>query len=238
MIETTRDKLHEEIWAEPMTKIAERYGISDVALKKICNKHRIPTPPRGYWAKHKAGQKSRRGIYHQVSDPALNRIAIQGRRSGLSPQEHNERKARARNKKREIKQAVRAVLPENSNGRHPAAERFFTRMVKKTPDHRGFVTNRIKSCFRADITPSGIERMANFLSTFAQTIDAAGHSLESADDGLLLRCDGEDISFELFEKTDRRPHVLTPREEAKLEKHEQYLEKTRNRRAYDRWGYG
>ena len=36
MIETTRDKSPEEVWAEPVTKVAERYGISDVGLKKIC----------------------------------------------------------------------------------------------------------------------------------------------------------------------------------------------------------
>jgi hypothetical protein len=30
-----------------MRKVAEEFRISDVALKKICDKHRVPTPPRG-----------------------------------------------------------------------------------------------------------------------------------------------------------------------------------------------
>jgi hypothetical protein len=31
--------------------LAPKYGISNVALKKICKKLNVPTPPRGYWAK-------------------------------------------------------------------------------------------------------------------------------------------------------------------------------------------
>jgi hypothetical protein len=34
-----------------MTKVAMELGISDVALSKICKKHRVPVPGRGYWAK-------------------------------------------------------------------------------------------------------------------------------------------------------------------------------------------
>src|SRR6266513_2424706 len=36
---------------------AKRYGISDVALRKICHKLAVPLPPLGYWAKVAAGQK-------------------------------------------------------------------------------------------------------------------------------------------------------------------------------------
>lgn len=36
--ELTREELFKQIWARPMTKVAAEYGISDVALKKICTK--------------------------------------------------------------------------------------------------------------------------------------------------------------------------------------------------------
>ena len=47
-IELTREELFKQVWERPMTKAAADYGISDVALKKICDKHRIPVPGRGY----------------------------------------------------------------------------------------------------------------------------------------------------------------------------------------------
>ncbi|MGE5472605.1 MAG: hypothetical protein ACM3UU_00080 [Ignavibacteriales bacterium] len=50
-----REKLYKEVWTEPMVKVAERYNVSDVALKKMCKKLNVPVPGRGYWAKIYAG---------------------------------------------------------------------------------------------------------------------------------------------------------------------------------------
>jgi cell division protein ZapA (FtsZ GTPase activity inhibitor) len=52
-----REKLYKEVWAEPMIKVAQRYNVSDVALKKTCKKLNIPVPGRGYWSKVYAGEK-------------------------------------------------------------------------------------------------------------------------------------------------------------------------------------
>ena len=56
----TRDALHELVWSQPISRLAAEYGISDVALAKICKKASIPTPPRGYWAKLAAGARPKR----------------------------------------------------------------------------------------------------------------------------------------------------------------------------------
>ena len=46
-----REDLYRQVWTEPIFRLAPKYGISNVALKKICKKLNVPTPPRGYWAK-------------------------------------------------------------------------------------------------------------------------------------------------------------------------------------------
>lgn len=51
-----RERLYEEVWAEPTQKVAQRYGVSDVAIAKACTLLDIPKPPRGYWARKAAGQ--------------------------------------------------------------------------------------------------------------------------------------------------------------------------------------
>ncbi|NLB96602.1 MAG: hypothetical protein GX785_12955, partial [Armatimonadetes bacterium] len=33
-----RDKLYEEVWSEPVTAVAKRYGVSDVAIHKTCKR--------------------------------------------------------------------------------------------------------------------------------------------------------------------------------------------------------
>jgi hypothetical protein len=46
-VELTRRTMYDLVWSKPMIKVAEEFGISDVALKKACDRHRVPTPPRG-----------------------------------------------------------------------------------------------------------------------------------------------------------------------------------------------
>lgn len=52
-----RKKLFDEVWKEPVIKVAKEYGLSDNGLRKRCNKLKIPLPPMGYWAKLQAGKK-------------------------------------------------------------------------------------------------------------------------------------------------------------------------------------
>ena len=56
----SREALYEEVWTDAVTVVAPRYGLSDVGLVKICKKLGIPVPPRGYWAKVKAGRPTRK----------------------------------------------------------------------------------------------------------------------------------------------------------------------------------
>jgi hypothetical protein len=53
----TRAELYSILWNEPTSRVSKSYGISDVGLAKICRKHDIPRPPRGYWAQRQHGQK-------------------------------------------------------------------------------------------------------------------------------------------------------------------------------------
>ncbi len=51
-----RDDLYHLVWTSPVTEIAARLGVSDVALAKLCRRAAIPIPGRGYWQRTEAGQ--------------------------------------------------------------------------------------------------------------------------------------------------------------------------------------
>lgn len=51
-----RESLYEEVWAEPMTTVAARYGVSSSYLGRVCEDLNVPRPPRGYWAQLVAGK--------------------------------------------------------------------------------------------------------------------------------------------------------------------------------------
>jgi len=53
----SRAELYRLVWASPVTAVAKQFGVSDVAVGKVCRAADIPLPPRGYWARKAAGKK-------------------------------------------------------------------------------------------------------------------------------------------------------------------------------------
>ena len=54
-----RETLYRQVWKAPLIKVAQQYGVSGVAIGKICRKLGIPLPGRGYWAKKAAGGRTK-----------------------------------------------------------------------------------------------------------------------------------------------------------------------------------
>lgn len=52
----TREALYELVWAEPMLKVADRYGVSSSYMARVCGQLNVPRPERGYWAKLAVGK--------------------------------------------------------------------------------------------------------------------------------------------------------------------------------------
>lgn len=56
-IKLTCEELYERVWGTPTTKLAKEFGMSDVALGKICKKLNIPKPYPGYRQQLAAGRR-------------------------------------------------------------------------------------------------------------------------------------------------------------------------------------
>jgi hypothetical protein len=80
-----RDTLYREAWQTPMRSLAQRYSISDVALAKVCRKLKVPTPPRGYWARIGSGQRITRPKLPELRAGATQNAMITPRRDRLRP---------------------------------------------------------------------------------------------------------------------------------------------------------
>nr|WP_237613906.1 hypothetical protein [Pseudomonas syringae] len=67
----TRESLYEQAWSTPMTKIAERYGVSSSYLARVFTHLNIPRPAVGYWAKVAAGKRKATPPLPEVQPGAL-----------------------------------------------------------------------------------------------------------------------------------------------------------------------
>jgi hypothetical protein len=52
----TREELYALVWAEPISHLCKRFGISDQGLAKICKRLNVPRPKQGHWNKLAAGK--------------------------------------------------------------------------------------------------------------------------------------------------------------------------------------
>lgn len=51
-----RSELHALVWSEPINTLAPHLGMTGTGLAKLCRRHAIPIPARGYWQRRDAGQ--------------------------------------------------------------------------------------------------------------------------------------------------------------------------------------
>lgn len=51
-----RDILYAEVWENPPSVVAKKYGTTDWSIRSMCKRMDVPLPDRGYWAKVKAGK--------------------------------------------------------------------------------------------------------------------------------------------------------------------------------------
>ena len=105
-----REKLYEEVWKEPVLVVAKRYRVSNVALAKACRKLAVPLPPRGYWARIRAGQKAllRLPLPLTYENPAIQTTRRGPVRTGAAPD-------KATNGKGGTSPANSTRVPETSN---------------------------------------------------------------------------------------------------------------------------
>jgi putative toxin-antitoxin system antitoxin component (TIGR02293 family) len=86
----TREELFDLVWTEPMTKLAQKYGISDVGLAKVCKRHQIPRPEQGHWVRVKNNWPLKpRPPLPPVHDPSLSRVVIEASQQPVSILERN-----------------------------------------------------------------------------------------------------------------------------------------------------
>ena len=53
----TRKELYDLVWAEPLSRLAKKYKISDNGLRKSCKRMNIPIPALGHWQKVQYGKR-------------------------------------------------------------------------------------------------------------------------------------------------------------------------------------
>lgn len=230
-IQLTREELFNQVWERPMTKVAADYGISDIALKKICDKHRIPVPGRGYWAKKAAGKKVERAHFRAVIDLAIDRIVIYGSPAQDLPEAV--KKAKAAAKKREQRPENKVEVVAMPDDLHTKVAKTRTRLEKAKPSEKGLVKTSGPDLFNLEIGTTSVARVIAFLNALVRAAADRGYQVVKGDRALVFSVEDETLRFRIVEQTTRSKHEPTEAELAAIAKWEK-----RQQRRLRSWDYG
>lgn len=157
----TREELYELVWSEPMHTLGPRFGMSDVGLKKICKRLRVPTPARGYWAQKAVGKAPRRSPLPKLpsSVPESQQSIVFGRQPRPSPKEVAQATGPVPDQERyEALPEHRIAVPEMLADPHRlvAASVQLLRQAKTDAQHR--LIPRGKKCLAVTVTLGTADR--------------------------------------------------------------------------------
>ena len=207
----TRQELYDLVWKEPMTHAAKSFGISDVALRKTCVRHGIPTPPAGYWAKLAHGKTIPRVPLPPLPKGESDWIRLEPKAPVNVPAQISAALASIRRKTAET--AVRVVVPkEKPEILHPAARELTAILRKTREDDAGFLHwNSLSTYYQTysvSISRALVERATLLLDTLFKVLVTCGHTV-TLESGLKISVDGEIFDLSLRETKAQVPHQPT-----------------------------
>lgn len=220
-----RETLYKEVWESPVTEVAKRYKVSDVAIHKVCKALDIPTPPLGYWAKLRAG-KPVTVVPLPKSDKANQKTGVQ---TGLTyqPQVAKETLEFLGEEDRSVILAVASqiFLPDEYARMHPKIIALRKAVVEwkkqqKNNDNRGWnKRNSEPAPFLADtISDEALPRACHIIDALIKAMEPLGCSLTNSLDFVV---NGETVSISLSESKDEVTHIPTKEENMQLLKYEE-----------------
>lgn len=206
-----RRTLYEQVWTTPMSRLCKTYGVSDVWLARTCDEHRIPYPPRGYWAKKRNGKPVRRKPLPSVVDSRLETVSLYPR-----PVE---------NRVSEPTEADRRVAAERANGAsivvqeglvdpHDLVVRTMTSLKATKADEKGMIRPKAKGCLDVTVGSESIDRAMRILDALIKALESRSYRVFVKDgegSTTLVEVDGEIIPFRMDERASRKERPVDDR---------------------------
>ena len=215
-ITLTREQLYDLVWAEPIQRLAVRFGISDVGLAKNCRSMHIPLPPRGYWARLNAGQKP--AVTRLLKAPKDTPLTISLQVVAVG--EVKAPKPKLKKKLDPEAEAKRLCLPEVLEKPHPlvrATQADLTKQAKKNPDGMFHAWGGDLLDIRG-IGASSIDRAMRILDVVIKALESRGHEIVFKQGKSAVRVGKHEIEFYLSDLHETHPHVVTAEEKVRQKK--------------------
>ena len=201
-IHVTRQTLYDQVWSTPMTKVAKEYGISDVALAKICKKLTVPYPGRGYWRRKKTGKTIKQLPLPPNQDPSKQQVTIHRTvRVEMTLSEEAVQRIAAEQAPEQI-----IEVPERLGKTHRLISGQLSNWRSASVDEYGAIQSGTLRQLNIRVSPQALSRALRIMNTLFLALEARGHQVgnqEGYRKTLGARINGEPVEFGIEEKFQR-----------------------------------
>jgi hypothetical protein len=166
----SREDLYALVWSEPMTRLARRFGLSDVGLAKACARMMVPVPGRGYWAKKEVGRS-----------PRPTRLPTLPASAGTDKREIHVRRRDAPtavDAAREEADAITVVVTDILTDPHPLVAKSVKAFRGGKVGYDQRLKPRTPDCLSVDVTMASIDRAMRIYDATVRAIEEHGHVVE------------------------------------------------------------
>ncbi|MCB5953345.1 hypothetical protein LI951_14845 [Enterococcus sp. BWT-B8] len=219
-----RSNLYEEVWKQPITKIAKIYSVSDSAIHKICKALNVPTPPAGYWSRVRAGKTVKKIPLPKGNYPEQ-KTGLRSEAIKISPNE-GEVLNFLDNESRTLVLAVadQIMLPDEDSRMnskiiaHRKKVSKWQRELKKNEAKGWGKRNLSDPPFLADtISEEALPRVCRIFDALIKALVPLNCELTN---DLKIKVNQEIVSISVTEAKDKIPHIITEKENLELLKYE------------------
>jgi hypothetical protein len=179
-----RTALYELVWQEPMTKIAPRFGLSDVGLAKACKRNNIPRPPAGYWAQKAVGKAPRRTPLPAIKDGEAKPITfLPDEKPKPAPMQSQSERVKDEKLKTliafEQQPENKITIVQNPNKLHPIVQGTKTWLAEcaKPFDHRSIRPRYDGPSLTFDVSKASQPRALILMDALIKAFEKRGHKV-------------------------------------------------------------
>ena len=205
----TRREFYDLVWSKPMIHLAKEFGVSDVALHKICRKHNIPNPPLGWWAKKAAGKAVEQIPLPEIESARPNAIIIRNAPAAdwkAQAIEIAEEKARSSPKSSAPTPKRGSVIVRNT----------LAALRRGKANEQGLICVRDAGLVPCSVAKQSTGRVAELLPKLEAAAEVQGFTLTHDDEPSRFSDGTQTVKFEIAESYNRTKHELSRKEKAEI----------------------
>ena len=176
-VRLSRQELFELVWSVPTTKLAERFGISDVAIAKICRKLKVPKPHLGHWRKVEVGRAVRQPCLPKLPHGVPNEVTIQARCREMSKVKENSDVMAAI--EAEHNPSNRILVSDTLRKAHPLVLQTRQMLTDSRPNRYGVLSTRHhQNCLDMRVSRRLCPRALRIMDAFLKAAESRGYSIQ------------------------------------------------------------